>query len=62
MYVHENGQHTLGWRMTAPSGCWYPVRGFKTTLDEHFQKLFTRQDRPTQEIYLRHHHPFDTFQ
>ena len=52
--IHENGVHALGWRKEGRSGCWYPVRGFKDALDQYFQQLCTRQDRPTVEIYLWH--------
>ena len=50
----ENGVDVTGWRVIAPSGAMYPAPGFKSCLDEQFQNLFTQQDRPTCEIYLRH--------
>ena len=54
LHYRENGVHVMHWRVIAPSGAMYPAPGFKACLDEQFQKLFTKQDRPTCEIYLRH--------
>ena len=50
--VSINGVHALGWRVHAHSGCWYPVRNFKATLDEHFRHVCMREDRPIMEIHL----------
>jgi hypothetical protein len=50
--VRENGMHVYGWRVLSHSEMAYPALHFKTHLDEQFQKLFNRQDRPTLEIYL----------
>jgi hypothetical protein len=60
LLVHVNGMHALGWRKQCHSGFFYPARGFKDTLDQHFQKLCTRQDHPTLEIYLSQCHPVAT--
>jgi hypothetical protein len=57
LHVHENGVCSFGWRLVTPYGCYYPARGFQATLDAHFQRLFTRQERPTQEIYVSHRGP-----
>ena len=54
LFYRENGVDVTGWRVIAPSGAMYPAPGFKACLDEQFQHLFTQQDRPTCEIYLRH--------
>ena len=48
----KNGVDVICWRAIAQSGALYPAP--KSRLDEHFQKLFTKQDRPMCEIYLRH--------
>ncbi len=54
--IDGTGQYdeVYSWRVIARSGIMNPVPRFKSGLDNHFQKLFTKQDRPTCEIYLRH--------
>ena len=54
LQYRENGVHVTGWRVIGQSGIMYPASGFKSRLDEHLQKLFTKQNRPKCEIYLRH--------
>ena len=54
LHYRENGVDVTSWRVIGQSGAMYPAAGFKSRLDEHFQKLFTKQDRPKCEIYLRH--------
>jgi hypothetical protein len=50
-----NGVIVTGWRLIPPSGIPNsdPTLRFKYVFDEHFQKVFTKQDRPTYGIYLR---------
>ena len=49
-----NGVHVTAWRLMPRSGIPNPAQRFKCGLDRHFQAVFTQQDRPTCEIYLRH--------
>ena len=52
LYVSENGVHVLGWRFESHTGFVNPPSGLKDRLDQYFQALSTRQDRPTLEILL----------
>ena len=52
LYVRENGVDVLGWMFESREGFVYPPCGFKDRLDQYFQALSTRQDRPTLEILL----------
>jgi hypothetical protein len=51
-FVRENGSDVLGWMLESRTGFVYPPRGQKERLDQYFQTLYTRQDRPTLEILL----------
>ena len=61
LHDRENGVHVNDWRVIGRSGVWYPAEDFKSSLDEHFQKWFTKPDRPQCEIYLRHTNQRRTF-
>ena len=53
LHYHVNGAHVTAWRLMPPSGIPNPASRFKCCLDKRFQAVFTKQDRPTCEIYLR---------
>ncbi len=51
-FVRENGSVVLGWMLESRTGFVYPPRGQKERLDQYFQTLHTRHDRPALEILL----------
>ena len=61
LYVRENGVDVLGWMFESYTGFVYPPCGFKDCLDQYFQALSTRQDRPTLEILLSYDTKRQTF-
>jgi hypothetical protein len=60
-YVRENGVDVLGWMFESDTGFVYPPRGQKDRLDNYFQTLYTRHDRPTLEILLSYGSKRQTF-
>jgi len=60
-YVRENGVDVLGWMFESDTGFVYPPRGQRDRLDNYFQTLYTRHDRPTLEILLSYDIKRQTF-
>jgi hypothetical protein len=54
LHYRVNGVQVTAWRLMPESGIPNRVQRFKCILDRHFQAVFTLQDRPKCEIYLRH--------
>ena len=52
LHYRENEVDVLCWRAVARSGALNPIP--KSRLDEHFQKMFTKKDNSTCDVYLRH--------